>query len=245
MMVLCSRCRRHYRHTDSCCPFCGGHRSAAVQRLGFGLAVAIGVSSSIGCGGETDTAAAAYGPPPSGGTTAGGATGTGGSAKGGAATGGATTTTTGGTGRGGAPAYAVPPSGGATTGGRTGSGGMLVAYGPAPVGGTNLGGTSMVTAYGTPPATGGTSVAGGSHTAGSAGASSAASVACLNGPSGLGWYQGSTLICTSRCQGCTATCVNVGTKSEGWYTICQSLESACNISTPGLIKFASCAAAGP
>jgi hypothetical protein len=52
-----------------------------------------------------------------------------------------------------------------------------------------------------------------------------------------GWYSGSYRICASKCTGCVARCLNVGTKSEGAYSSCGSSESGCSGAMTGLIRY--------
>ncbi len=60
-MILCNHCHRHYRSNEIHCPFCGTTRAELTRRLGLGLAVALGVASSFGCGGESNGAIRANG----------------------------------------------------------------------------------------------------------------------------------------------------------------------------------------
>ena len=137
MLVICSHCRRHYRHGEAKCPFCGSTKPAVTRHFGVGLAVAISVTAGLGCGGE-DT-----GPADPGGASneSGGTPATGGTTP---ATGGTTYNT----GRGGTTgyggAYAVPPSGGRPATGGVSTGGVST-------GGVSTGGTGMVALYGPPP----------------------------------------------------------------------------------------------
>ncbi|MBN1772699.1 MAG: hypothetical protein JXB32_15625, partial [Deltaproteobacteria bacterium] len=57
------------------------------------------------------------------------------------------------------------------------------------------------------------------------------------------WVDGCTGVayCNARCDGCTAECRFVGTRSEGWYAACPSVVGAgCDASTPDLIAYADC-----
>lgn len=159
MFIICANCRRHVRSTDSACPFCN-HRNFATRRFRTGLAVALGVSSSIACGAaEQNDSAQTGGNVSTGGTTGtittqthsspnGGSSPTGGSGGTSATT---PSTTSSSTAAGGS-AYGVPP-----TGGRSASGG---AYGVPPTGGSHPTGGSS--------ASGGQST-GGLHAGGSSG----------------------------------------------------------------------------
>ena len=72
MFVICTKCRRHIRHSESSCPFCGAPKPEPSVRLGVGLAVALGVAATLGCSGESNNGGGetggmgvnAYGPPP-------------------------------------------------------------------------------------------------------------------------------------------------------------------------------------
>jgi hypothetical protein len=136
MFIICNKCHRHIRHTESGCPFCGATRSEPSNRLGVGLAVALGVAATLGCSGEPNPepvgttggmAVVAYGPPP----------GSGGSAQGGASSMGGSGHATGGMGLN---AYGPPPgTGGSVQGGASSTGGSrpligggVAAYAPPP-----------------------------------------------------------------------------------------------------------------
>jgi len=121
MLVICSHCRRHVRHTESNCPFCSHSLPQHANRYGVGLALALTVASAFGCDDDNGGAVAVYAGPPAGGTTAqGGASSLGGSS----AQGGTTPAkTTGG-------ASSVTPS--AATGG-----GWVTLYGGPPAPGAN------------------------------------------------------------------------------------------------------------
>jgi hypothetical protein len=54
MFVICSHCRRHYRHIETACPFCSSSKSGLTRRLGMSFAVALGVTSTFGCAKDTD-----------------------------------------------------------------------------------------------------------------------------------------------------------------------------------------------
>ena len=144
MLVVCSRCHRHLRRTERACPFCGQSRSS-VSRLpaGGALALMVGLSATIGCGGQSDNHSDDTG-------------GTGAVAQGGLAAqaGTAGQVTSGGTQSagfgGGVVAYGPPPFGGAEAQGGVGGsvnpaaggnqaevGGMgVLLYGPPPFGGS-------------------------------------------------------------------------------------------------------------
>jgi hypothetical protein len=250
MLVVCTQCRRHFHHTESSCPFCGNHRSPAARRFGVGLVVAMSVTSTLGCGGESEQSGPSINggqsnPNDSGGTTAmGGATQSGKYEYGGAVT-----------------LYGAPPWGmanggsdvsGAATGGRYDVGGMMTVYGTPPRGGAGAGGVPSAGANSGGRAAGGVG-AGGASTSpsadggagapghgGNAGAAGSNAIECRASSSGaIGWYQGNALICSApSCRGCAAICQQVGTRSEGWYTICQSTDASC--SEMGLITFARC-----
>jgi hypothetical protein len=52
-LVVCEQCRRHVRHGESVCPFCGALRTPS--RLGLGTAVILGAGLCLGgCGSGTD-----------------------------------------------------------------------------------------------------------------------------------------------------------------------------------------------
>lgn len=61
MFVICSHCSRHHRHDEPGCPFCGSNKPTVTRRFGVGLAIAVGVTASFGCGGEESEPAAAGG----------------------------------------------------------------------------------------------------------------------------------------------------------------------------------------
>lgn len=52
MFVVCNRCHRHVRDHESACPFCGAARNASPLRLRVGLALAMGVTTTLACGGD-------------------------------------------------------------------------------------------------------------------------------------------------------------------------------------------------
>jgi len=126
MLITCPQCRRHIRHHESACPFCGAARVENPNRRGLGLAVALGVAATFGCSGEADNSVATGGG--SSITSTGGSTAQGGAA----ATGGIHSTA--GTGGMGVNAYGAPPNlgGSSTTGGSFNPGSAVVAYAPPP-----------------------------------------------------------------------------------------------------------------
>lgn len=251
MLVVCSQCRRHHRHGESVCPFCGSTKPAVTRRFGLGFVVAVGVTSSLGCGGES----ANDGPGVTAGTTstsdAGGATSNGGSGNGGLVARGGMMT-----------AYGTPPMGGTTaaggtgTGGVPGSGGMSTAYGTPPqggavatggsgTGGVHATGGMMIPPYGPPPQGGAVATGGGVATGGSVGAAGASTsnggYECRADTQGVtGWYSRDRLVCEASCTGCVAKCMNVGTRSEGWYSSCQTTSSGCSGPALGLILYTTC-----
>lgn len=144
-MWLCSTCRRHVKHADSACPFCGTVAAksykwpAVAAAIGLG-AVLVGCSSS-----DSNTQpVAAYGPPPdSGADTSDAATDA-------DLDTGATMADA---------AYGPPPDTGVTDTGDEGAMGaygpppdamMDAAYGPPPDTGADTGDAGMSTAYGPP-----------------------------------------------------------------------------------------------
>jgi hypothetical protein len=62
---------------------------------------------------------------------------------------------------------------------------------------------------------------------------------CKTGSSGMGWYMGDVLVCTADCTGCTASCDNMGSKSEGCYATCSGgTINGCRYAS--LISYATC-----
>ncbi len=57
-----------------------------------------------------------------------------------------------------------------------------------------------------------------------------------------GWYLNNQLVCEADCQGCTVSCENVGTRSEGcWSTCGGNLSAGCTSSgREGLINYSFC-----
>ena len=135
MLIVCNHCRRHVRHSDSKCPFCGTSVSSSLSRYGVGLAVALTVATSLGCSDDGGSPVPVYSAPPAGGTTAQGGSG---NPRGAATQGGTSQTTTNGIGGGMIALYMGPPVGGnsATPSTGSGGGGAVTLYGapPAPPG---------------------------------------------------------------------------------------------------------------
>ena len=138
MLTVCNHCHRHYRDSETHCPFCRTTRPEANHRLGLGLAVAMSVAATLGCSGVTDNGTAAntggavstggmglnaYGAPPMGGASS---------------TGGNSSTSNGGSGGGMVTAYAGPPAGGAPATGGANYGTMVAAYAPPPAPPVNM-----------------------------------------------------------------------------------------------------------
>lgn len=152
----------------------------------------------------------------------------------------------------------VGSGGSSALGGASGCGGAMVADdgGAAGLGGAagngETAGTSTPAHGGTAGSSVATSGAGGAQSGGVSGSggagmadASADVVQCLvnNGVTGWG-IPGQPLICESSCVGCHAACMYVGTRSEGWYVVCEvdagATSGGCSSSAPNLIRYTSC-----
>ena len=225
---------------------------------GRGGAVAGGSGGSatggvVGSGGVAPTGGTVGvgGATPSGGITgvgAGGSKASGGTiASGGSKAGGGTIATGGATGTGGTTTTCAGLSESCVTssccaplvcGNTMGSPICLESYPPPATGGAGPGGGS--------PSKGGSTAAGGTTgTGGATGSSSVPQCMTKNGVTGWG-MPGQDLICESNCAGCTAVCIHVGTRSEGWGFTCGAadVQIAAGCNSTDEIMFANCASGG-
>jgi hypothetical protein len=61
-LIPCSRCQRHVRLTDSCCPFCGTSKPTDGGALpGLRLVFAVGAAALVACGGTVESGEGAMG----------------------------------------------------------------------------------------------------------------------------------------------------------------------------------------